>query len=221
MKQNWNERCPWNLCWKNTNCFILVSSPKDFSKYPCSQVSYFHVFYPFFSFSGVFSFRCCRYFSVFSYTLDCRMGKSCSTINSQPSPMIADFGWSRLFICSLNKVPNNASPREASRSTVTHQVSKAWGILLSHRQPGPQGHVRAAACGCLTSSVVSSNTLYSVIPSAGRKHQTEGSHTAGSLPHESWCEFSHQFDFPLRRVCQAGDKSCSEAEYEWKTASPE
>lgn len=126
MKQNWNERCPWNLCWKNTNCFILVSSSKDFSKYPCSQVSYFHVFYQFFSFSGVFSFRCCRYFSVFSYTLDCRMGKSCSTINSQPSPTIADFGWSRLFICSLNKLPNNASPREASRSTVTHQVSKVF-----------------------------------------------------------------------------------------------
>lgn len=97
----------------------------------------------------------------------------------------------------------------APRSTINHQVSKAWGILLQVPQavstPGPCQGVPATAGGCLPFSVISFNILYSVIPSAGRKHQAEASHRAESLPQGIWCEFSHPFDFPPRRACQAGD----------------
>lgn len=114
------------------------------------QVPYFPMSFSFFPFSGFFSLHCCRYFSVFSYTLDCRAGKSCSTTNSQPSPTTADFGWSRLFIFSLNKLPSNAAPRGPSLEEHCPPPGiRAWGVLLqmSHRQPGPQDHVRGP-CHC-------------------------------------------------------------------------
>lgn len=109
----------------------------------------------------------------------------------------------------LTNSPATLHPEDpALRSTVPHQVSEL-GVFCC-RCPTGSLDPRATSggpchCSWLPFSATSSNIVCSVTPRAGRKQQAEASHGAGSLPQGSWWEFSHPFDFPLRRACQAGD----------------